>query len=98
MEKNKYFIMEVNIHPFFIGISGGTLSGKSFLSEQISNSIGSEFKVCKISLVNYYKNLSEEDYKKKEIYNFDKPEAVDFDLLYSNIESLLNKKTTELPK
>lgn len=98
MEKNKYFIMEVNIHPFFIGISGGTLSGKSFLSEQISNSIGSEFKVCKISLVNYYKNLSEEDYKKKETYNFDKPEAIDFDLLYKDLNKLLNKQPTKLPK
>ena len=91
--------MEVNnIHPFFIGICGGSLSGKSFLSEQISSSIGSEYKVCKISLVNYYKNLSEEDYKKKETYNYDKPDAIDFDLLYKDLNKLLNKQPTKLPK
>ena len=87
-----------NIRPFLIGICGGSSAGKTLLLQEIAASINSDYKVCKISLVNYYKNLSEEDYKKKEIYNFDKPEAVDFDLLYSNLESLLNKKTTELPK
>lgn len=91
--------MEVNnIHPFFIGICGGPLSGKSFLSDQISSSIDSEFKVCKISLVNYYKNLSEEDYKRKETYNYDKPDAIDFDLLYKDLNKILNKQPTKLPK
>ena len=87
-----------NIRPFLIGICGGQLSRKYFLLEKISNSIGPEYKICKISIVNYYKNLSEEDYKKKESYNFDKPEAIDFNLLYSDLESLLNKKPTKLPK
>jgi uridine kinase len=86
------------IRPFLIGIGGGQLSGKYFLLEKISKSIGSGFKICKISIVNYYKNLNEEDYKKKESYNFDKPEAIDFDLLYSDLKSLLNKKPTKLPK
>ena len=87
-----------NIRPFLIGICGGQLSRKYFLLENIANSIGPKYKICKISIVNYYKNLSEEDYKKKESYNFDKPEAIDFDLLYSDLESLLNKKPTKLPK
>ena len=87
-----------NIRPFLIGICGGSSTGKSLLSEEISSLINSEYKVCKISLVNYYKNLSKEDYMRKEKYNFDKPEAIDFALLYSNLESLLNKKPIILPK
>ena len=87
-----------DIRPFLIGICGGQSSRKYFLLEKISQSIGSEFKICKISIVNYYKNLSEKDYKHKESYNFDKPEAIDFDLLYSDLELLLNKKPTKLPK
>ena len=87
-----------NIRPFLIGICGGSSTGKTLLLEEISSSIKSEYKVCKISIVDYYKNLSPEDYKKKEIYNFDKPDAIDFELLYSNLQSLLNKKPTKLPK
>ena len=91
--------MEVNnIRPFLIGICGGSLSGKSFLMEEISKSIGPEYEVCKISLVNYYQNLSTEDYKKKETYNYDKPEAINFDLLYQNLDNLLNKRPAKLPK
>ena len=56
-----------NIRPFLIGICGGQLSRKYFLLEKISNSLGPEYKICKISIVNYYKNLSEEDYKKKNL-------------------------------
>ena len=99
LKKNKYLIMEVeNIRPFLIGICGGSLSGKNFLLKNIAKSIEPDYKVCKISLVNYYKNLSKEDYKRKEDYNFDKPDAIDFDLLYSDLELLLNQKPTKLPK
>ena len=54
-----------NIRPFLIGICGGSSTGKTLLLEEISSSIKSEYKVCKISIVDYYKNLSPEDYKKK---------------------------------
>ena len=54
-----------NIRPFLIGICGGSSAGKTLLLQEIAASINSDYKVCKISLVNYYKNLSEEDYKKK---------------------------------
>ena len=40
-----------HIRPFLIGIGGGQLSGKYFLLEKISNSIGSGIKICKISIV-----------------------------------------------
>jgi uridine kinase len=87
-----------NIRPFLIGICGGPLSGKSLLSKEISSSIGSEYEVHIISLVNYYKNLTEKEFQNKENYNFDHPNAIDFDLLYTNIDDLLNKKPTKLPK
>ena len=87
-----------NIRPFLIGICGGSLCGKNYLLEKIAKSIDSEFKICKISMVNYYKNLSSEDYKRKDDYNFDKPDAIDFNLLFSHLNSLLNKKPTKLPK
>ena len=87
-----------NIRPFLIGICGGSLCGKNYLLEKIAKSIASEFKICKISIVNYYKNLSKEDYKRKDDYNFDKPDAIDFNLLFSHLNLLLNKKPTKLPK
>ena len=87
-----------NIRPFLIGICGGSLCGKNYLLEKIAKSIASEFKICKISIVNYYKNLSKEDYKRKDDYNFDKPDAIDFNLLFTHLNLLLNKKPTKLPK
>ena len=85
------------IRPFLIGICGGPLSGKVLLSKKISELISSDYKVCTISLKNYYKNLKPEDYIHKEKYNFDRASAIDFDLLYEDLKSLLNKKVVKLP-
>ena len=82
MEKDK-------IRPIIIGICDGPLTGKSDLAKKISESVSPDYKICIIHMSDYYKILTEEESKNKENYNFDKPSAIDFDLLISNIEKLI---------
>ena len=87
-----------SIRPIIIGICGGPLTGKTELAKKILESILKDYKVCIIHMSDYYKILSEEEFKNKENYNFDKPGAIDFDLLYSNLEQIINNKPIYLPK
>jgi len=87
-----------NVRPIIIGICGGPLTGKSELSKNIAESILPEYKACIIHMSDYYKILSEEEFKEKEEYNFDRPQAIDFDLLISNLDLLINHKPVQLPK
>ena len=87
-----------NIRPIIIGICGGPLTGKWELAINIAESIFSDYKVCIIHMSDYYKILTEEEFKRKETYNFDRPQAIDFDLLMSDLYSLINNKPVKLPK
>lgn len=87
-----------NARPIIIGICGGPLTGKSELAKKISETISPYYKVCIIHMSDYYKILTDEESKNKETYNFDKPRAFDFELLYSNLELLINHKPVRLPK
>lgn len=86
----------IKVNSLVIGICGGSVSGKVTLMNYIAEA--SNESVCKISLKNYYKNLSKENYKFKENYNFDNPSAIDFDLLFSDLQKLRKGESAELPK
>ena len=93
------FLMEKdNVRPIIIGICGGSLTGKSDLAINIKESILQDYKVCIIHISDYYKILTEEEFKNKETYNFDKPTAIDEDLLKANLDLLINNKPVRLPK
>ena len=87
-----------NIRPIILGICGGPLTGKSELAKNIAESIFPDYKVCIIHMSDYYKILSEEEFKNKETYNFDKPSAIDFDLLNSDLDCLIKNKPVKLPR
>ena len=87
-----------NVRPIIIGICGGSLTGKSDLANNIKESILQDYKVCILHISDYYKILTEEEFKNKEIYNFDKPTAIDEDLLKENLDLLINNKPVRLPK
>ena len=91
MEKDK-------VRPIIIGICGGPLTGKTELAKKISESVFPDYKVCIIHMSDYYKILTEEESKNIENYNFDKPNAIDFELLITNIEKLINNKPVQVPK
>ena len=46
---------------------------------------------------NFYKGLSEEDHKNADKYNFDHPDAIDFDEIYEVVKKLLKYEDAEIP-
>ena len=81
------------IKPILIGIAGGSACGKLTLLKEIINKI-TDFPVCVISLDSYYKDLPQDTNISE--YNFDLPQAFDFELLLNHIKDLRNGKTIEM--
>lgn len=81
--------------PLFIGVTGGTASGKTSVCEIIKQEFGQ--KCCLIAFDSFYKGLSDEDHDNAENYNFDSPNALDFDLAYEKILSLLRYEDVDIP-
>lgn len=78
-----------------IGIAGGTGSGKSSMAEELLKNF--EGQVSIISQDNYYKDLThliEEDRAKQ---NFDHPDSIDFNLMYSHLLLLRNNEPIDMP-
>ena len=81
------------IKPILIGIAGGSACGKRTLLNEIKQEI-KDYKVCVISLDSYYKDLPQDTNISE--YNFDLPQAFDFELLLNHIKDLRNGKTIEM--
>jgi uridine kinase len=84
------------IFPKIIGICGGSGSGKS----TIVNMLGSYFTKFELQLVgfdNYYRDLSEMSVSERDEINFDHPEALDIELLVSQLTELKKGNSVECP-
>ena len=86
--------MNNKIH--IIAITGGSGSGKTFLSDKIIKKIG-ENKILKIEVDSYYKNLIHLEMKDREKNNFDHPNAFEFDLLYKHLNKIKNLRKIDVP-
>ena len=76
--------------PILICVAGGSASGKTTVVEEIKRIVKDDAIFIKHD--DYYKNqdhLSPEDRKKT---NYDHPDALENDLLVSDLEKLLNKE------
>ena len=71
--------------PFFIGISGGSASGKTTVAANIIKQLDVQW-VTLLSMDSFYKVLTQEQHEAAEQneYNFDHPDAFDFELLIGN--------------
>ncbi|KAK6586333.1 hypothetical protein PZA11_001390 [Diplocarpon coronariae] len=83
---------ECDFHHSIIGIAGSSGSGKSTLSHAI---------VSKLNLPwdSFYKTLDEESSVKafRNEYDFDSPDAIDFDVLVDRLRDLKAGKKAEIP-
>ena len=86
----------MNNNKIFIGIAGGTGSGKTSISKKIISNL-SESKVTLIEQDFYYKDLSKIDLKERSKINFDHPESIDFNLMQKQLYKLLSGKNIEAP-
>jgi len=82
--------------PFLIGVTGGTASGKTSVCEIIIQKLADQ-RVATISLDSFYRALSREELSNVANHNFDHPDAFDWALLYSTLDSLSRGKSATIP-
>ena len=83
---------------FVIGICGGSASGKTTVAQKIIEELDIQW-VTLLSLDSFYKVLNEQQHEDAAIneYNFDHPDAFDFNLLIDTLKRLKEGKKVAVP-
>ncbi len=82
--------------PFLILVAGGSASGKSTVVKSILDQAGIK-DVLTINQDDYYLDQKDVPMEKRIIVNYDHPNSIDNELLFSHIKQLLDGKTIEKP-
>jgi uridine kinase len=80
-------MLDVSMKPLFIGVTGGTAGGKTTVCDIIAKEF--EGMCSTVTFDNFYKGLTPEQHGDADNYNFDSPNALDFDLCFSKLKELL---------
>jgi len=86
------------VEPFVIGVCGGSASGKTTVANKIISELGVPW-VTLLSMDSFYKVLNEKQHQAAALneYNFDNPDAFDFELLFKTLQRLKEMKKVEVP-
>lgn len=79
-----------------IGVAGGTASGKTTLVNEVVSGLNMQ-QVGLIAQDSYYRDNSHLSFEKRCLLNYDHPDALDFDLMISQIIALKNGTTIKQP-
>ena len=82
------------MNTLFIGIAGGTGSGKTTLTEHLATRFGAEISV--VHHDNYYKR-QDVPYEVRCLQNYDHPDAFDTDLMIEHLKALKAGQAIECP-
>ena len=82
------------MNTLFIGIAGGTGSGKTTLTEHLATRFGAEISV--VHHDNYYKR-QDVPYEVRCLQNYDHPDTFDTDLMLEHLHQLKEGKAIECP-
>ncbi|AXT47884.1 MULTISPECIES: uridine kinase [Chromobacterium] len=82
--------------PFIIGVAGGSGSGKTTVTNQVLETIGSEMAAVIIQDY-YYRDQSHLTFEQRLATNYDHPQAFDWPLLIEHIDDLRNGRAIEMP-
>ncbi len=83
--------------PYFVGVCGGSGSGKSTFCKQMVQLLGEE-RVLHICLDDYYKDLTHISFSERVKINFDHPKEIDFPLLTAHLDELFFGKQIVIPQ
>ena len=86
------------VEPFVIGVCGGSASGKTTVARKIIKELDVPW-VTLLSLDSFYKILTPKQHEEslKNEYNFDHPDAFDFELVVKTLKRLKEGKKVEIP-
>ncbi|CAL0321659.1 unnamed protein product [Lupinus luteus] len=96
LQSNASNITSTPKQPFFIGVAGGTASGKT----SVCNKINTHFRDQHVVLINqdsFYYSLNDNMVQKVNEYNFDHPDAFDTELMLSSMEKLKLGQAVTIP-
>jgi len=79
-----------------IGIAGASASGKSLLANTIVRELGSN-QVTIISEDSYYKDRNDIPFDERATINYDHPDSLDHELMYTHLTELQQGKNIEVP-
>ena len=82
--------------PLVIGIVGGTGSGKSTVARNLASAL-STASVAFIDMDAYYRNFSDRPMEERRRMNWDHPDAIDWELLASQLHELAAGREIEKP-
>lgn len=82
--------------PFFIGVAGGTASGKSTVCDLVKQRLNDQC-VVMLSQDSFYRGLTEQEMENVAEYNFDAPEAFDCEAMMECMQTLLAMQPVEVP-
>jgi uridine kinase len=82
--------------PLFIGIAGGTGSGKSTVAAKIADGLP-QGSVGTIDHDSYYRDRSDLSFEARAHLNYDHPDSLDNDLLVAHLEALRIGQAVEVP-
>jgi uridine kinase len=80
----------------FIGICGGTGSGKTTIARKLVESVGAH-NVVLVEQDSYYRNLADMPLDERHRANFDHPDAIDSDMLVNHLLRLKQGLVVEMP-
>ncbi|GEP75017.1 uridine kinase [Weissella thailandensis] len=82
--------------PMVIGVTGGSGSGKTTVSQDIIKRLAGE-SVVMVPQDAYYQDQNEKSMAERRMSNYDHPDSLDNELLISQLKQLLNRETIEQP-
>jgi uridine kinase len=85
------------LKPLIIGIAGGSGSGKSTVARNVAEHLTTS-SVAFIDMDAYYKNFISLSLDERRKLNWDHPDAFDYDLLCSHLNSLSKREAIEKPE
>lgn len=81
--------------PFFIGIAGGTGSGKTYVATELQKA--DPTKILILSHDNYYKSHDDIPLEERKQLNYDEPAAIDEELFVQQLSALKRGEAIDMP-
>lgn len=82
-------------NPLFVGIAGGTGSGKTTVARKIASFFGSSCSI--IAHDSYYRDRSDLTFKQREQINYDHPDSLETTLLIEHLKKLKKGQKINIP-